>query len=99
MFYRENENSSINQVLRSLEQTYNANKQQASLEPPVFGIRPEYIQAAMQFSSESIGKISQYVREEAQKNPWTLLGKVALGSFAVGMMLRKRNQRKRGKNE
>jgi hypothetical protein len=44
--------------------------------------------------------VSEKLKDEAQKNPWSLLGKVAIGSFIVGLIFGHRGPfRKNGKNE
>ena len=51
-------------------------------------------------AEQPLRMVIEKLKEEAKKNPWSLLGKVAMGSFLSGLILGHHGPfRKKGENE
>ncbi|GEM_PF-5868248 len=106
MIYPEDKNSSIDLAIRSLERAHQLKKEefksrkvyQNFFSGSSFLSQPEnslsmpvsQIQNVIKESEEVLRFFSEKMQQEIKQNPWTFLGKVALGSFGFGLIAARR---------
>ena len=106
MTYSEDKDSAIDSVIQSLERVHQLKKKEfknrkayqnsfagshffpQSLDPLSAPILQ--IQSVLKISEEVLKFVSEKMQQEIKQNPWALLGKVAMGSFVVGLIMARR---------
>lgn len=100
MSYREDSHSSINQAVKALEERIASHKLESSNSSSSHPAPMEYVQMVLKGVEQPLRMVSEKLKDEAQKKPWSLLGKVAIGSFILGFIIGHHGPfRKNGKNE
>jgi len=100
MSYREDNHSPINQAVKALEERIASRKSESSNSSNSHSVPMEYIHALLKAVEQPLKMVSKKLKNEAKKNPWSLLGKVAAGSFVLGLIIGHHGLlRKKGKNE
>ena len=74
--YSEDKNLTIDQAIRSLERAHQ--------------LKRDSVQSVLKESGGILKFGSERIQQEIQQDPWVLLGKVAMGSFGLGLMAARR---------
>lgn len=100
MSYREDSHSPINQVVKDLEKRIASHKLESSDSSPSHSDPMEYIKMGLKGVEKTLGMVSDKLKDEAKKKPWSLIGKVAIGGFVAGFIIgHQALSRKKGSNE
>lgn len=110
MLYRENKNSAINNALKCLEESQRAKQERtkdagqssfllkdlfASQALNTFEHSDEHLQTVVKESQKIFKSVAVKMQREIDKDPWMFIGKLAVSTFGLGMMLGRRSPLRR----
>ena len=100
MSYRVDSHSPINQAVKDLEERIASHKSESLNSSSSHPDPMEYFKMVFKGVEQPLRKVSKKLKDEAKKNPWSLLGKAAMGSLILGLIIGHHGSiRKKDKNE
>ncbi len=102
MINRENKNSAINRALNRLEDAHEIKKEESKVAKSAaavpekilnsFALPLMQVENILKASQKTFRVVTQGLESRFKRDPWALLGKVAVGCFVLGIIMGYRSQ-------